>query len=228
MDAKLILNFLKDLEAHNSFDWMKANKDYYEQAKEEFAFLIQELMSNVLKFDKTILVVPPNELMYKLNRDTRFSADKSPYNPAFRAHISRGGKLPVPVGYFLRIKPGQIFLGGGLFASMFKDATTMIRDYMIKNSNQFIEITEAETFKNNFIIEGEKLKNVPPGYDKDHKLAEYLKYKSWYIEYHVKDALFLKPEQFINTSAELFEYMKPFNDYLNYALKGFKMPERLN
>lgn len=53
------------------------------------------------------------DLTFKLVRDTRFSRDKSPYNPAFRAHISSMGKLPIPVGYFIMIKPGnQSFLGG--------------------------------------------------------------------------------------------------------------------
>jgi hypothetical protein len=63
-------------------------------------------------------------------------------------------------------------------------------------------------------------------YDKNHKLAEYIQNKSWYIEYTVKDTIFLKPEEFIKTSVEMFKYMKPFNDYLNKALIDFKMPQR--
>jgi hypothetical protein len=107
---------------------------------------------------------------------------------------------------------------------MFNDATKSIRDYLLKNANEFIKILETESFKNNFEVEGEKLKNVPKEYDKNHKLAEYVKNKSWYIEYKVKDTIFLKPEEFINTSVQMFKYVKPFNDYLNKALINFKMP----
>ena len=226
MDTKIIYNFLHDLNANNSLDWMKDNKKYYEQAKNECENLIVELMNGIKAFDKSIKILPPKDLMFRLNKDTRFSNDKSPYNPLFRAHISKGGKLPIPVGYFISIRPNNTFLGGGLFAAMFADATKSIREYIIKNETGFMEIIRQKEFKDNFVIEGEKLKNVPKEYDKEHQLAEYLKYKSWYIEYKIKDSIFLEPEKFIKTSVEIFEYMKPFNDFINGALKDFKMPER--
>jgi len=226
MDTSVIYSFLTELSQNNTFDWMKNNKKTYEHAKGEFELLLAEIINGIYSFDKTIKNMPPKDLVFKLNRDTRYSHDKSPYNPSFRAHIGKSGKLPIPVGYFISIKPKKIFLGGGLFASMFTDATKNIRNYIVKNTNGFIKILEAETFRNNFIIEGEKLKNVPKEYDKSHKLAEYLKNKSWYIEYNVKEAIFLKPEELIKKSVELFRYMKSFNDFLNNALKDFKIPER--
>jgi len=226
MDTKLIYSFLTELSQNNTFDWMKNNKRTYEQAKIEFESLLAEIINGIYNFDKTIKNMSPKDLIFKLNRDTRYSHDKSPYNPSFRVHIAKNGKLPIPVGYFISIKPKKIILGGGLFASMFNDATKRIREYLVKNTNEFIKILETETFKNNFVVDGEKLKNVPREYDKNHKLAEYIKNKSWYIEYKVKDTIFLQPEEFIQTSVEKFKYMKPFNDYLNKALKDFKMPER--
>jgi uncharacterized protein (TIGR02453 family) len=226
MDTKIIIKFLKDLGANNSFDWMKNNKKYYEQAKNEFEILLLDIINGIYSFDNSIKMCPPKELIFKLNRDTRFSNDKSPYNPSFRAHISKNGKLPIPVGYYISIRPENIFLGGGLFASMFNEATKSIRDYIVKNSNKFIEIIEEETFKSNFTISGEKLKKVPNGYDAEHKLAEYLKNKSWYIEYEINNSIFLKPEEFIQKAIIMFKYIKPFNDYVNKALKDFKMPER--
>jgi uncharacterized protein (TIGR02453 family) len=205
---------------------MKNNKPTYEQAKYEFETIVFELINRINTFDTSIIKTDPKDLLFRLNRDTRFSHDKSPYNPSFRAHISKNGKLPIPVGYYVSIKPHNIFLGGGLFTPMFADATKSIREYIIKNGKEFEKIIETEYFKNNFIIDGEKLKNVPKEYDKYYKFSEYLKYKSWYIEYHIDDELFLKPETFINKSVEIFKNIKPFNDYINKALKNFKMPER--
>jgi uncharacterized protein (TIGR02453 family) len=226
MDTKIIYNFLQELSKNNSLDWMKNNKKYYEQAKTECEILIGEIMNGINTFDNSVKGLLSKDLMFRLNKDTRFSNDKSPYNPSFRAHISKYGKLPIPVGYYINIKPNNIFLGGGLFAPMFTDATKSIRDYIVKNEKSFMEIIETKEFKNNFVIDGEKLKNVPKEYDKEHKLAEYLKYKSWFIEYKIMDNVFLEYNNFIKKSVKIFEYIKPFNDFINKALKDFKMPER--
>ena len=131
MDTQMILRYLTDLSAHNDREWYHAHKTEYQQANAQFEALVQELILRISEFDSSVLGHAPKELTFKLVRDTRFSHDKSPYNPAFRAHISSMGKLPIPVGYYLMIKPGgQSFLGGGLFADMFKDATRMVRDHI--------------------------------------------------------------------------------------------------
>ena len=70
------------------------------------------------------------------------------------------------------------------------------------------------------------MKKVPSGYEKGHPQAEFLKFKSWYLEYPIKDAEFMDAEVFLAKAAELFRLMKPFNDYLNKALEGFQMPAR--
>ena len=184
-------------------------------------------MMQIGTFDGSILHNHPKDLTFKMVRDTRFSHDKSPYNPAFRAHISSQGKLPVPVGYYLMIKPGnQSFLGGGLFADMFKDATAMVRDYIAGNGEEWERIIHDPEFEKYFTVQGTALKNVPAGYEKGHPQAEYLKYKSWYLEYPLKDGELKDAEAFVAKAAELFRVMKPFNDYLNKALAGFRMPER--
>ena len=169
----------------------------------------------------------PKELTFKLVRDTRFSHDKSPYNASFRAHISSMGKLPIPVGYYIMIKPnGGTFLGGGLFADMFKNATNMVRDYIAAHPNEWNDIITDNQFKKYFTVKGTALKNVPAEYDKEHPQAEYLKYKSWYLEYFMSDEEVLDSEAFLQKTIEIFKAMKPFNDFLNKALKGFEMPTR--
>ena len=131
MNMELILNYLSELSRNNNREWYHEHKEEYREANAEFESLIQELILRIGENDSSILGNIPKKLTFKLVRDTRFSRDKSPYNPCFRAHISSRGKLPVPVGYYIMIRPGdQSFLGGGLFADMFKDATRMVRDYL--------------------------------------------------------------------------------------------------
>ena len=227
MNIELIIDYLSALNTHNDREWYHANKDSYKDANAEFEKFLQALILEIGKFDSSILHNDPKNLTFKLVRDTRFSHDKSPYNPAFRAHISSKGKLPVPVGYYLMIKPGnQSFLGGGLFADMFKDAITMIRNYISQNGEEWEKIIHEPAFEKYFTVQGTALKKVPAGYEKEHPQAEYLKFKSWYLEYPLKDETLNNAEAFVGRAAELFQIMKPFNDYLNKALVDFQMPTR--
>ena len=227
MDTGLILKYLADLAENNNREWYHDHKAEYKEANGQFEEVIQELILRIGQFDNTVLQNEPKNLTFKLVRDTRFSHDKSPYNPAFRAHISAKGKLPVPVGYYLMIKPGnQSFLGGGLFADMFKDATTMVRDYIVQNGGELEENLHSPDFQKHFTVQGTALKNVPAGYDKEHPQSAFLKFKSWYLEYPVKDDIIVNSEAFLDEAVKMFRLMKPFNDYLNCALAGFQMPER--
>ena len=97
------------------------------------------------------------------------------------------------------VKPGNLsFLGGGLFADMFKDATAMVRDYISQNSEEWEQIINAPDFRKYFSVRGTAL----------------------------KDAELMDAEAFLAKAAELFRLMKPFNDYLNKALAEFQMPTR--
>ena len=227
MNIKIIMDYLSELSMNNNREWYHANKEDYKKANAEFEEVLRALMMEIGKFDSSILHNNPKDLTFKIVRDTRFSHDKSPYNPAFRAYISSKGKLPVPVGYYLMIKPGnQSFLGGGLFADVFKEATTMVRDFIVRNGEEWETIIHEPEFEKYFTVQGTALKNVPAGYGKEHPQAEYLKFKSWYLEYPLKDEELNDTETFLVKAAETFRIMKPFNDYLNKALVDFQMLAR--
>jgi uncharacterized protein (TIGR02453 family) len=221
---KQTLQFLQDLADNNSLEWMKSHKEQYAEAKNEFFAFLQDLIAAISAFDPSVAYLRAEDLVFRLNKDTRFSKDKSPYNASFRAHISSAGRTPIPAGYYISIKPSASFLGGGVFATQFPQATTMVRDYMVQYPEPFQRIINSKDFAANFTIEGDKLKNVPRGYEKDHPLAEYLKHKSWDVEYPITDQELMGKD--IACIAQKFQMMKPLNDYLNEALRNFVMPQR--
>ncbi|MCI8417237.1 MAG: DUF2461 domain-containing protein [Lachnospiraceae bacterium] len=227
MNLQGIISYLTSLSENNNREWYHEHKAEYKTANEQFETLVQELLWGIGKFDSSIVHNDPKSLTFKLVRDTRFSHDKSPYIPAFRAHMGPKGKLPVPVGYYLMIRPGnQSFLGGGLFADMFKEATTMVRDYIAGNGQEWEKIICDPDFQKSFTVQGTTLKNVPAGYDKEHPQASFLKMKSWYLEYPIRDEELGRGDEFLAKAIEVFRLMKPFQDYLNRALEGFQMPVR--
>lgn len=102
----------------------------------------------------------------------------------------------------------------------------MVRDYIVPNGKELEAIIKDPEFQKYFSVHGAALKNVPAGYDKNHPQAEYLKYKSWYLEYPIADEELQDAEAFLTKATALFRIMKPFNDYLNKALVDFQMPAR--
>ena len=227
MHTEIMLSYLAKLAANNERSWYADHKAERQKATAAFEDFVGKLMIGIGGFDSSVLGFDPKELTFKQVRDTRFSKDKSPYNPSFRAHISSRGKLPIPVGYYVMIKPnGGTFLGGGLFADMFSNATAMVRDHIVAHADEWQSIISDAEFKKYFTVKGAALKNVPAGYDKEHPQAEYLKYKSWYAEYFITDEEVCDDAGFLKKSVDIFRAMKPFNDYLNRALQDFQMPAR--
>ncbi|MBC8571124.1 DUF2461 domain-containing protein [Zongyangia hominis] len=226
MKMESMLGYLSALEQNNNREWFHEHKAQYEVAKADFEEIVETLSLELRKTDVKLPLFAARDLTFKLQRDTRFSHDKSPYHPAFRAHISYGGKLPIPVGYYLYLRPGnRSFLGGGLFTDLLKDATAMVRDSLVEHGAEWEEILSAPDFQMNFTVGGTKLKNVPRGYDAAHPQAEYLKQKSWYLEYPVSDERILAPD-FTAFAVDIFGKMRPFNGFLNRALEDFQMPAR--
>lgn len=226
MNQKIILDYLSALERNNSREWFHANKAQYQEAALAFEDLVDALLHQLRQIDSSIPLIEPKKLTFKLQRDTRFSHDKSPYNPCFRAHISSKGKLPIPVGYYIMLMPNErSFLGGGLFADMFKDATTMVRDYICAHGDAWQQIISSPDFKEHFTIRGTALKKMPPGYSHAHPQAEYIRHKSWFIEFPVSDKR-VTEDGFATFAVDIFAKMRGFHSFLNHALEGFEMPAR--
>ena len=208
-DCEKMLDFLAQLRDNNSLEWMHSHQPEYKAARAAFVSLVSDLMEKMLPDEPGLGLINPSDLVFRLNRDTRFSKDKSPYAPSFRAHISPEGRGMVPVGDYLFVSPDQIFLGGG---------------QIVSQGSSFEAVLAAPAFCEKLTLQGEKLKNVPRGYDKEHPYGELLKHKSWYVEYPVEKDLFLDREAFLAEAVDVFRRIKPFNDFINKALEGLEMP----
>src|SRR5215217_7455539 len=99
------LRFLKELKKNNNKEWFEANRKRYEAAKADFASLIQEVIDKFCKIDTTLSAVTAKDCLFRINRDIRFSKDKSPYKTNFGASINAGGKKRTKAGYYLHVEP---------------------------------------------------------------------------------------------------------------------------
>lgn len=102
----------------------------------------------------------------------------------------------------------------------------MVRKYIVKHEEEWEDIITSPQFENTFTVKGTKLKNIPRGYDSDHSQAQYLKHKSWYIDYPLTDEITNTPSLFLEEVTNRFLQMQPFKNFLNQALEHFQMPEK--
>ena len=86
------LDFFKELAANNHKDWFHANKKRYEASvKDPFKLFVQDMIDKAAKVDGRFAGEAKNAI-FRINRDIRFSKDKSPYKLQMGAVISPGGK----------------------------------------------------------------------------------------------------------------------------------------
>ena len=214
-----IIEYLKKLKANNNKDWFNENKVTYVDAKKYFESIVQKLINEIALFDPDIGYPEVKKCIFRINRDIRFSKDKSPYKTNFGGFILKGGKNSGNAGYYLHLEPGESFIAGGAYMPD-NDNLRNIRMDIVQHINEFVKIIENKDFKKTFgEIEGEKLKKLPKGFPENFAYPELIKYKSYTIftllsEEHIK----LNEIEFLKHVVTVFKKMTPFNQFLNRAI----------
>src|SRR5687767_655728 len=112
------IKFLKDLAKNNNKPWFDKHRTAYDAARIDFASFIQNVIDQHAKNDATIKPLVAKDCMFRINRDIRFSKDKTPYKKNFAASINKGGRKSMLAGYYFHLEPGQTFVGGGVYQPM--------------------------------------------------------------------------------------------------------------
>jgi len=213
---KSTLDFLTGLKCNNDRDWFNANRPKYLEAKENFEAFVQEIIDRIVLFEPIMKGLEAKSCIYRINRDIRFSNDKSPYKSHFGAFIVRGGRKNGDrfAGYYFHIEPSASILAGGAYMPPMPWLTA-IREKINGYPEEFIKITKSKDFIKYFgKLDGDKLKTAPKGYPSDHPHIELLKYKSFLVVNNASDKLVLSNE-YQDHVISVFKAMKPLNDYLN-------------
>ena len=187
MISKRTIDFLKELKQNNNREWFLANKKRYEAASKDFAAFVEKLLAGICSFDNRMTAVTAKECIFRINRDIRFSADKSPYKTHFGAYMAPGGRKDMTAGYYMHVEPGKSFIAGGCYMPP-TDMLDKIRKEIAWNYKDFLKITNNKNFKKYFKeLEGDKLKKAPRGFDPEHEAIEVLKFKSFIVSGELKN-----------------------------------------
>lgn len=212
-----LIDFLKELRAHNNREWFQANKPRYEALREAFYVTVGKMLSLLSETDEELKAMQPQDCIFRIYRDIRFSPDKTPYKTYFSAYMARGGRKSPRAGYYLHIEPGNVMLCGGIWCPEPR-LLKALRQAIYDNFDEWQSIVEAPAFKAEYpVFEGEVLKTVPRPFPKEGAHASWMKRKDYTVYGKHPDSFLLQPD-WMEQAVEKLLLLKPLNDFLNYTV----------
>lgn len=222
MLSKDTFQFLDDLKANNNRDWFLANKKRYDVFKKDYHQLIADFLEVMKPEDVSLEMLEIKNCTFRINRDIRFSKDKSPYKSHLGVWMNTNSGNGNGPGYYVHIEKGASFIAGGFYAPEPADLKK-IRKEIAFFYEDLEEIVNDKNFKKYFSgldrTETNSLKNAPKDFEKDHPAIEFLKLKSFTVSQKISDTELLDPH-FVKNSAKKLITLKSLLEFLNRGLSA--------
>jgi uncharacterized protein (TIGR02453 family) len=172
------LGFLADLAEHNDRTWFAENRERYESEllgrQRAFLGAIGERFAGI---DPRVRCEPTvDRSIYRINRDTRFTRDKSPYKTYADLWFWIGADRKCSPGYFVRIVPSEVWIGGGMH--LMSDEQLAAYRTAVGDASRGAELDRVLTAVRTagYEVGDETRKRMPPGFSADHPRAALLRH----------------------------------------------------
>lgn len=216
---KELLDFLRELRIHNDKEWFDARRKQYAAVRACYLQLAERLIEGISAFDATVCGLRPQDCTYRINRDIRFSPDKSPYKTWMGIFIAPRGKKSGYGGYYFHIEPDGAGGGHQLISGVYMPEGPVlksIRDEILDNGAEIAQaLREAEGFR---LCESNKLKRMPKGYPEGGEYDEWLKLKEFWVAKPISDEELLDRE-LVRNAVEDFRRTHHLIEILNRAVR---------
>ncbi len=209
---KASFEFLKDLKQNNHRDWMQEHKKRYQSSEKElkkFYAAVAERLNEKDEIEKT--------KVFRINRDVRFSKDKTPYNVHRSVSFSRAGAHRRG-GYYLRLEPSNSLMAGGFFAPEPKDLLRIRKEFEM-DDQEIRDILTNPDFNSSFggFNTEFQVKTAPKGFSKDHPAIDLIKNKSFFVTHQFTDKEVFATD-FLDKLMYHYGLLRPYFDYMSGVL----------
>ncbi len=220
MDTNKVLEFLTQLKLNNNREWFLENKKWYDDSKKEVENFVSGIITSISAIDPALQTPPMKDCMFRIFRDVRFGADKSPYKTNFGAFIAQGGRKSSYPGYYFHFEPGESMLAGGVYQPQ-PDTLKLLRNEVYFHSSELKSILEKPSFKNHFNQLGDfdKLKKAPKDFPADFPDIDLLKYRSYIVSENIPDKVIIS-DNYQKQVLEMVRELQPFMAFLNRAISN--------
>lgn len=214
--------FLRGLKRNNRREWFQPRKHLFEQhVKAPMLDLVAAINSELARFAPEYVTEPKNAV-FRIYRDTRFSADKTPYKTQIAASFSRRGSARLGAGgFYFSVSHETIEVAAGIYHPD-RDVTLLVRNHIAETHSELHRIlADRKSRKLVGGLKGDSLSRSPKGFDPAHPASEFIKMKDWIFDVTLDGSLATSP-QLYPTVVERFRAMAPLLEYLNRPLVGRK------
>jgi uncharacterized protein (TIGR02453 family) len=218
MFSSAYLQFFQELSVNNTTEWFNANKKTYETAvKKPFEAFIDKLIADMRQLTPEINI-EPKDAIFRINKDIRFSADKSPYKTEMSAVISKQGKKGNPCpGLYLNLGAEKVVVAAGL-KFLEKEQLKEVRYYLADRTSDFAAIVHAEEFKAVFgEVQGDKIKRLPDEF-KEYAEEQPLVYNTSFLAMVEMPAEDIVQTDFYNRVLNAYRVSLPFANFFKEPL----------
>lgn len=213
-----MVKFFRSLKRNNRREWFQPRKHLFEQhVKAPMLDLVAVINTELSKFAPEY-VTEPKSAIFRIYRDTRFSADKTPYKTHVAASFSRrGGERLGTGGFYFSVSNQAIEVAAGLWHPD-REVMLMVRNHIAETHDELTRIlADKKSRKLAGELKGDALTRSPKGFDPAHPAAEFIKMKDWVLDVNL-DAKLATTPQLQGAIVERFRAMAPLLAYLNRPL----------
>ncbi len=217
-----MVQFLRSLKRNNRREWFQPRKHVYEQyVKGPMLELVGVLNTGLAKFAPEF-VTDHKKAVFRIYRDTRFSADKTPYKTHVAAVFSRRGSDTMGAGgYYFSVSHDMIEVAGGIYRPA-PETMLLVRTHIAENFEELRRVlANKKTKKLVGNLEGDELMRAPKGFGADHPALDLIKKKDWIFDVMLPPSLATSPKLH-GEILERFRAMSPLIQFLNRPLLARK------
>lgn len=212
------LRFLRGLKRNNRREWFEARREVYErELKQPMLALIERLTEGMAEYAPAHMR-PAGKCMFRIYRDTRFSADKSPYKTHLGAWWARSGlEKTSGGGYYMHVSAAEFVIAAGVYMPE-KDQLLAIRRRLLEHHVEWKRLIEDKRLLRAFKVHDPMaLTRAPKGFPEDHPAMEWIKWRQWGVTAHLPAETALKPG-LAQEIEKRFRLAAPLVDFLNAPL----------
>ena len=217
---------MRKLKRNNRREWFEARRDVYErELKLPMLALIERVTHGMEEYAPDHLRAP-QKIMLRIYRDTRFSADKTPYKTHVAAWWTRNGlEKTSGGGYYLHVSATELVLAAGVYMPP-KEQLFAIRNFLLEHHAEFRRLIENKKLRAKMEMhDPQSLTRPPKGFPADHAATEWIKWRQWGVVATLPATEALKPK-LAATIEEYFRLAAPLVDFLNEPLLRAVKPKK--